>query len=118
MLEVLNRLSLERALLATELVPRDVKPSLVALPVRMMADDAVCNVEAQPTARATVSKRRGRDLCTVADLKQFCIRNFIVLGLATGIIVGLSWPWLGSTINAPVLGDYGKAVPTFLVIGM
>jgi hypothetical protein len=83
-----------------------------------MADDAVCNAEAQPTARVSVSKRRRRDLCTVTDLKLFCIRNFIVLGLATSIIVGLSWPWLGSTINAPVLGGYGKAVPTFMVIGM
>jgi hypothetical protein len=82
-----------------------------------MADEAAFNAEAQ-TSASDKPRRRGWQDCSVADLKLFCIRNFIVLGLAASILVGLSWPWLGSTINAPVLGSYGKAVPTFMVIAM
>jgi hypothetical protein len=56
--------------------------------------------------------------CSKSDFKLFMIRNLLAIGLASAVIVGLSWPWLGEQVSKPELGDYGNAVPTLLVIGM
>ncbi|KAG5190133.1 cysteine proteinase cathepsin F [Tribonema minus] len=40
------------------------------------------------------------------------------MGLATAVIIGLSWPWLGQKVGAPDAGEYGGAASTACVIGI
>jgi SBF-like CPA transporter family (DUF4137) len=70
-------------------------------------------VEGPP--RSDESKRK-RTRCSKARVQAFLLRNFLPIGLATSLLVGLTWPWLGQQVATPQAGEYGDLVPTLLVI--
>jgi len=47
--------------------------------------------------------------CSKAEVQAFCIRNFLPMGLAMALIIGLSWPWLGVQVRASRLRARGSS---------
>lgn len=77
-----------------------------------------------PTSSASMSPvrrkrmRKPKCLSSPAEFKGCIIRNFLPIGLAVAIVVGIAFPSAGNTANEPEAGDYGHAFPTALVCGI
>lgn len=96
----------------------------------MRNDKELADTQIEGVSKETRRFRRKRDVLrevgrkqcgcfkSRALLKAWAVRNFLPMGLATALIIGLSWPFPGARVNKPKLGKYGGAASTFMTIGI